>query len=202
MAGESGKALTEMGSAAQFSSRRWKALLLRHETILFAILILEWLYFDSIGRRFGTLENNYDILRHSVEIGLLALAMTPIILTGGIDLSVGSLLGLCAILFGKMWRDAHLAVWLAALATLGIGGLCGALNASMITLLRLPPLIVTLGTFSLFRGLAEAITEGVDTFTGFSAAFLFLGQERWLGVPRSEEHTSELQSRFGISYAV
>lgn len=183
MAGESGKALTEMGSAAQFSSRRWKALLLRHETILFAILILEWLYFDSIGRRFGTLENNYDILRHSVEIGLLALAMTPIILTGGIDLSVGSLLGLCAILFGKMWRDAHLAVWLAGLATLGIGGLCGALNASMITLLRLPPLIVTLGTFSLFRGLAEAITEGVDTFTGFSAAFLNLGQGQWLGMP-------------------
>ena len=49
--------------------------------------------------------------------------------------------------------------------------------------LRLPPLIVTLATFSLFRGLAEALTHGVDTFTDFPAAFLFLGQERWLGMP-------------------
>jgi rhamnose transport system permease protein len=47
----------------------------------------------------------------------------------------------------------------------------------------LPPLIVTLGTYSLFRGLAEAITHGVDTFTDFPASFLFLGQERWLGMP-------------------
>ena len=47
----------------------------------------------------------------------------------------------------------------------------------------MPPLIVTLGTFSLFRGLAEAITRGADTFTNFPASFLFLGQERWLGIP-------------------
>src|SRR6185369_1601885 len=108
---------------------------------------------------------------------------TPIILTGGIDLSVGSLLGLCAILFGKLWRDAGLPIPVAAGCTLGIGALAGGLNASLITWLRLPPLIVTLGTFSLFRGLAEAITRGVDTFTNFPASFLFLGQEQWLGLP-------------------
>jgi rhamnose transport system permease protein len=109
--------------------------------------------------------------------------MTPVILTGGIDLSVGSLLGLCAILFGKLWRDAHLPIPAAVACTLVIGGLAGGLNASLITLLRLPPLIVTLGTYSLFRGLAEAITHGVDTFTNFPAGFLFIGQERWLGIP-------------------
>ncbi|PWT80683.1 MAG: ABC transporter permease, partial [Acidobacteria bacterium] len=109
--------------------------------------------------------------------------MTPIILTGGIDLSVGSLLGLCAILFGKLWRDAHLPIPLAIILTLGIGVLAGGLNATLITSLRLPPLIVTLGTYSLFRGLAEAITHGVDTFFGFPVWFLFLGQERFLGIP-------------------
>jgi rhamnose transport system permease protein len=109
--------------------------------------------------------------------------MTPIILTGGIDLSVGSLLGLCAILFGKFWRDAHLPIPVAALCTIVVGALAGGLNAGLITRLRLPPLIVTLGTFSLFRGLAEAITRGMDTFTNFPSSFLFLGQERWLGVP-------------------
>jgi len=158
-------------------------LLRSHECILFFILVLEWLCFNLVGPRFGTLDNTYDLLRHSVEIGLLALAMTPIILTGGIDLSVGSLLGLCAILFGKLWRDAHWGVWSAAAGTLVIGALGGGLNALLVTRLRLPPLIVTLGTFSLFRGLAEAITHGVDTFTNFPDSFLFIGQERWLGLP-------------------
>lgn len=161
----------------------FKNILFHHETILLIVLVLEWLYFNSVGPRFGSLDNTFDIVRHSVEIGLLALVMTPIILTGGIDLSVGSLLGLCAILFGKFWRDVGLPIPVAAACTLGIGALAGGLNATLITWLRLPPLIVTLGTFSLFRGLAEAITHGVDTFTSFPASFLFLGQERWLGMP-------------------
>src|SRR5687768_2175961 len=162
---------------------RWKSLLFRHETALLVVVVIEWFCFNAIGRRFGTLDNNFDILRHTAEIGLLALAMTPIILTGGIDLSVGSLLGLCAIVFGKLWRDAGLSPGTAGAVTLAIGAVAGGLNASLITALRLPPLIVTLGTYSLFRGLAEAITRGVDTFTGFPASFLALGQGRLAGVP-------------------
>src|SRR6187399_1089139 len=158
------------------SSPRWKPLLLRPETALLVVVVVEWLCFNAIGRRFGTLDNTFDILRHSAEIGLLALAMTPIILTGGIDLSVGSLLGLCAIVFGKFWRDMGMPIPLAAICTIGVGALAGGLNAILITWLRLPPLIVTLGMFSLFRGLAEAITRGVDTFTNFPASFLHLGQ--------------------------
>lgn len=161
----------------------FKKLLLRHETILLLVVATEWFYFNAVGPRFGSLDNSFDIVRHSVEIGLLALVMTPIILTGGIDLSVGSLLGLCAILFGKLWRDAGLSPAMAGVCTLGFGALAGGLNAALITWLRLPALIVTLGTYSLFRGLAEAVTRGVDTFTNFPGSFLFLGQERWLGVP-------------------
>jgi ribose/xylose/arabinose/galactoside ABC-type transport system permease subunit len=168
---------------ARDSNSRWQSALLRHETILFVVLVAEWCYFAAVGGNFATLDNTYDVLRHSVEIGLLALAMTPIILAGGIDLSVGSLLGLCAILFGKLWRDGGLPVPAAAVCTLGVGALAGGFNATLITGLRLPPLIVTLGTYSLFRGLAEAITRGADTFTDFPSSFLFLGQERWLGLP-------------------
>src|SRR5256885_1655738 len=160
-----------------------KDILVRHETILLLVLILEWFYFNSVGRHFRSYDNTCDILRHSVEIGLLALVMTPIILTGGIDLSVGSLLGLCAIIFGKLWRDGHVTIPFAIFLTLCIGALAGGLNATLITSLRLPPLIVTLGTYSLFRGLAEAITRGVDTFTNFPSSFLFLGQERFFGIP-------------------
>ena len=160
-----------------------RSVIFRHETLLALVLAAEWFYFNSVGRHFGTKDNTYDILRHSVEIGLLALVMTPIILTGGIDLSVGSLLGLCAILFGKLWRDAGMSIPLAIGCTLWLGALAGGLNALLITWFSLPPLIVTLGTYSLFRGLAEAITHGVDTFTNFPAGFLFLGQEHFLGLP-------------------
>lgn len=151
--------------------------------ILLLVLVAEWFYFNSVGRRFGSLDNTFDLMRHSAEIGLLALVMTPIILTGGIDLSVGSLLGLCAILFGKLWRDAGMSLPLAAVCTLLIGALAGGLNALLIARLRLPALIVTLGTYSLFRGLAEAITRGVDTFTNFPDSFLALGQKHTAGLP-------------------
>ncbi len=161
----------------------WKAALLRHETVLLLVLIAEVIFFNSVGRNFGTSANVANIVRQSVEIGLLALALTPIILTGGIDLSVGSLLGLCAVVFGMLWKVAGLDPWLAALGAVVAGALGGALNATLITRFRLPPLIVTLGTFSLFRGLAEALTGGTTAYTGFPANFLALGNGFWLGVP-------------------
>jgi rhamnose transport system permease protein len=173
-------------------ARDWKALLLRHELLLLYVLIGEWLFFYFRGTTtnfsgqtvgFGTAGAQIDILRHSCEIGLLALVMTPVILTGGIDLSVGSLMGLSAVVFGKLWRDAGVPIPAAIAATLALGALAGGLNATLITWLRLPPLIVTLGTFSLFRGLAEAITHGADTFTGFPAGFQAIGQENWFGLP-------------------
>jgi rhamnose transport system permease protein len=151
--------------------------------VLLVLVVLEWMYFNSVGARFATLNNTFDILRHSVEIGLLAVAITPIILAGGIDLSVGSLLGLCAICMGKLWRDAGIPLPAAIACTIALGAVAGGVNATLITVLRLPPLIVTLGTFSLFRGLAEAITRGVDTFTNFPDSFLFWGQDRWWGIP-------------------
>jgi rhamnose transport system permease protein len=160
-----------------------KKITVGHEAVLLVLVVAEWLWFNAVGPRFGTLDNSFAILRHSVEIGLLAVALTPVILTGGIDLSVGSLLGLSAVVFGKLWRDAGAPVPVAIAGALALGAAGGGVNALLITRLRLPPLIVTLGTFSLFRGLAEAITHGFDTFTNFPAGFLFLGQERWLGVP-------------------
>jgi rhamnose transport system permease protein len=160
-----------------------KKIFARHETALLALLIVEVMYFSMAGRRFGTADNISNIVRHSVEIGLLALVMTPIILTGGIDLSVGSTLGLCAVVFGKLWRDAGLPPAIAGCGAILAGGICGLVNGALITKLRLPPLIVTLGTLSLYRGLAEALTRGVDAFTSFPESFLFLGTGALAGVP-------------------
>ncbi|MFI5454127.1 MAG: substrate-binding domain-containing protein [Isosphaerales bacterium] len=149
--------------------------------ILAVLLVLEIVVFSVIGTHFLSLANAFEVLRLSVEIGLLAVALTPVITSGGIDLSVGSLMGLAAVVFGKLWRDGGLPIGGAAALTLLLGALAGSLNGLLITRGRIPPLIVTLGSFSLFRGLAEGLTGGVDNFTDFPERFLFLGQGYSLG---------------------
>lgn len=146
------------------------------QAVLIVVILIEIAVFSKIGTNFSSVGNGLEILRLSVEIGLLALALTPLIVGGGIDLSVGSLMGLSAICFGKLWRDVGLPVAVAAPLTLFVGAVAGGLNGLLITRLRIPALIVTLGSFSLFRGLAEGWTGGVDNFTRFPSAFLFLGQ--------------------------
>jgi rhamnose transport system permease protein len=151
-------------------------LLTRHEAILTGLLLFEIALFSFAGDNFLSRGNAFEVVRLSVELGLLALALTPIIITGGIDLSVGSMMGLSAVVFGMLWRDAGLSPLAAAVLTLLLGFGGGGLNAWLISRFSLSPLIVTLGTFSLFRGLAEGLTGGVDNFTGFPAHFLYLGQ--------------------------
>lgn len=160
-----------------------KSILAKHETILFIVLVLELALFNAIARKFLTPDNIANIVRQSVEIGLLALVMTPIILTAGIDLSVGSLMGLCAVAFGMLWKDLGLSPFAAALGAMAVGSLGGGLNALLITRMGLPPLIVTLGTFSLFRGLAEAFTSGTKAYTNLPESFLQLGNGFFFGIP-------------------
>ena len=152
------------------------------QAILVLALLAEGLVFAVIGTNFLTARNGFEVLRLSVEIGLIAVALTPVIVTGGIDLSVGSLMGLSAVLFGWLWRDAGLPIVVAAPLTLLAGGLAGSFNGLLITRGRIPPLIVTLGSFSLFRGLAEGLTGGVENYTNFPAWFLFLGQGYLFGI--------------------
>jgi rhamnose transport system substrate-binding protein len=146
------------------------------EAVLALLVVAEIILFAFLGKNFFTAVNAFEIVRLSVEIGLIAVAMTPVIVTGGIDLSVGSLMGLTAVVFGMLWRDAHLPITVAAIITLTVGAGAGLLNSLLITRLALPPLIVTLGTFSLFRGLAEGMTRGVENYTSFPHSFLMLGQ--------------------------
>lgn len=155
----------------------WRARLFpNHEWALLVVLLLECAIFSVTGNNFFSAANAFEITRLSVEIGLLALALTPVIITGGIDLSVGSMMGLAAVVMGFLWRDAGVPLPLAIVIVLLLGLLGGSLNALLVTRLNLPPLIVTLGTFSLYRGLAEGVTRGVENFSGFPPQFLFLGQ--------------------------
>ena len=153
------------------------------EIVLLALLIGELVWFSLAGTNFLTFDNGLEIVRASTEVGLLALALTPVILTGGIDLSCGALLGLSAVVFGAIWRDGGQSLPVAIAAGLGVGLIGGAINAWMVAGFGRPALIVTLGTASLFRGLAEGLTGGAVNYSGFPSAFLHLGQGRVLGLP-------------------
>ena len=146
------------------------------EWVLLIALLFEIALFSGVARNFFTQGNFFEVVRFSVELGLLALALTPVIVTGGIDLSVGSMMGLSAIVFGAAFHDLHLPLAVAALLALLTGFAGGALNALLIARFRLPSLIVTLGTFSLYRGIAEGITQGAVNYTDFPPQFLYLGQ--------------------------
>lgn len=152
-----------------------------HEMLLLALVVAEMAYFAYAGSNFFTAGNAGEVGRASVEIGLLSLALTAVILTGGIDLSVGSLLGLAAVLMGAAHRDLGLPIAAAALLAIAVGVGGGALNAALVARLGVPPLIVTLATYSLFRGVAEGFTGGIRNYTDFPPALLFLGQGRLPG---------------------
>src|SRR5829696_8351835 len=146
------------------------------EWVLLLVLAAETLFFSVIAPNFFTVGNFFEMTRFSVELGLLAVALTPVIVAGGIDLSVGSMMGLAAVIFGAAYQAWDLPLPLAIGCAVLAGCAGGGLNALLIAKLKLPPLIVTLGTLSLFRGLAEGMTQGAVNYTGFPASFLFLGQ--------------------------
>ena len=144
--------------------------------ILVGALVCEIALFANIAPNFLTVGNLFEVIRLSVEVGLLAVAMTPILVTGGIDLSVGAMMGLAAVTFGMASRDWNLPIGAAAALTVLAGFAGGGLNALLVSRLRIPPLIVTLGSLSLFRGIAEGITRGAVNYSGFPPALLRFGQ--------------------------
>ena len=158
---------------------RW---LIRHETLLAAILVVALGILGLLNERFLTIDNLLNQGRLMTEVGLLALPMTFIIITGGIDLSVGSIVGLCAIMLGYSWKNFGFPLPLAIAFAIGVGGVAGFVNGLLITRVRVPPLIMTIATLALYRGLAEGISQA-RSVRNYPEWFFFTGQGEWLGVP-------------------
>ena len=156
--------------------------LLRHETILAVLTIIAMVVLTSLSDKFFTLDNLLNQGRLMSEVGLISLAMTFVIVTGGIDLSVGSILGLTAILLGVFWKNLGLPLPAAMLLAMICGTFAGWVNGFIITRFRVPPLIATLATLALYRGLAEGISEA-RSVRGYPEWFFFFGQGEVLGVP-------------------
>ncbi len=148
---------------------------------LIAVLALELALFGAASTRFLSLDNALEIVRSTSELGLVALASTFVMTTGGIDLSVGSVIGLSGVALGEL-HDRGAPMIVAIAAALAVGALVGALNGAIVTRAKVPPLVVTLASMALVRGVAEGWTHGYTVYTGFPAPFLALGQGYLFGV--------------------
>ncbi len=156
--------------------------LLRHETILALLVIVALFVLAGQSDKFFTVDNIINQGRLMTEVGLIALIMTFVIITGGIDLSVGSILGMTAILLGVFWKNVGLPLPVAIGLALVVGTFAGFLNGVIITRFRVPPLIATLGTLALYRGIAEGVSEA-RSVRGYPEWFFVLGQGQVWGIP-------------------
>ena len=119
-----------------------------------ALVILLFSIPPAIRPTFLSLDNFRGVATQTVIVGLGALGMTLIIISGGIDLSVGSVLALTSVIVALLLND-HVPPALAVLAAIALGGVAGAINGALITGLRVTPFIVTLGTLGIARGVAS-----------------------------------------------
>jgi ribose transport system permease protein len=149
---------------------------------LFAALILLSLYFSAATGSFFTQSNLLVVLEQVSVLGMVAVPGAMLLVSGNLDLSVGSVAGLAAAMFGEFDKIFGWPVWLSVLAALAVGAAWGTMNGLLICYLRFSPVIVTLGGFAGAAGLAQTITSDV-TRSGFGATFDLLGDGTFAGIP-------------------
>jgi fructose transport system permease protein len=149
------------------------------------VLLIAVLVFSASADRFLEPGNLSLIVQQVMVVGTLGIAQTLIILTAGIDLSVGAIMVLSSIIMAKLSAESGVPGLLALLIGFGIGTLCGLLNGALVTRLRLPPFIVTLGTLNIFFALNLYISKS-ETIRGtdMSALLLWTGKTIDIGDTR------------------
>lgn len=148
---------------------------------VFFILVIEFLIFSLASKSFLTLGNILSVGRQMSFTGIAAIGMTLVMLTGGIDISVGSMLAMAGVLCAKLSADVGLPLWIAVVITLLIGALFGLINGADVTRLHIPALIATLATQTILKGIAYLLTNAVPV-KNLSATYKFLGQGYIFGV--------------------
>lgn len=149
------------------------------------VLVISVVVFGLINDRFATLNNLSLITQQVAVVGTLAVGQTLIILTAGIDLSCGAIMVFSSMVMAKSAFDHGIPGWLAILLGLVVGGLAGAANGLLVTKIRLPPFIVTLGTLNIFTAFTLLYATGRTIRDAELAAGLaWLGQTFTIGQVR------------------
>ena len=127
-------------------------------------------------------QNIVNMVRQASLLLIMAAGMTTVVLTGGIDLSMGSVLTLSSVVGASVLKIEGLPIWAGIAVGLGVGLACGLVNGIMVAWIKLPPFIATYGMMWVAQGLAFIVLQG-NIITGFSKEFLFLGGGDLFGIP-------------------
>ena len=154
------------------------------EASLVGVLALVVLGTTAVNSRFLNAQNVRDILLNVAIVALLAIGQTVVVVTRNIDLSVGSVLGISAFLTGVLFADHHVVIPVAFAAGILLGAFFGLLNGAMVSLARVPSLVITLGTLYVIRGVDFVWAKGRQINAAqMPDSFLKLGGATVLGIP-------------------
>ena len=195
----SAEAVRETKLISEHAPRRsFFAGFLRWEWMLVALILVDVLINMRLSKHFLDARNLSRTSSDFMEIGLMMLPMVFIIITGNIDLSVASNMGMSASFMGVL-HNMGVNIWVAALAGLLLGTLGGVLNGLLVSRVKLPALVVTLGTYAFYRGIAYGFL-GDQAARGYPEAFTYFGQGRVFGtlVPFSVALFIVLAIAFGL----
>jgi len=171
---EEGKDVTSQETVFRFKTGLKKILSI--ESIgIYIFLATLILFFSLMTGAFLTFDNFIVILRQISIIGTCAFGETFVVIAGGIDLSVGSIVALSGVIAASLVKFIGVPIPFAFLAGISAGGACGLLNGTLAAKVRIPPIIVTLGTLTIIRGLAFIIVGGHTVF-GMPVTYRILGR--------------------------
>ena len=146
------------------------------------VLVVLCIVMAMLSNAFLSVSNILNILLSTSVFGTLAIGMTFVISSAGIDLSVGSILALSGVVGAILTSNLELPWWIGVLGCLATGSLTGALNGFLVTKAAIPPFIVTLGMLGIARGFALVLSNGISIY-GLPPEIVWLGQGRPFGVP-------------------
>ena len=152
-----------------------------HEMVLAGAFLLIFLIGACSNENFLSIRNILSLFQQMSEMGIMAMGLTIVIITGGMDLSAGTTMGLCAVTSG-LCLTKGLGVVPSLIISLSVAVLCGATNAILVAIIRIPPMIATLGTQMFFLGSALVLSKG-NSISGIPESFYFLGQAKVFGMP-------------------
>ncbi len=141
----------------------WKRFLNKQESSIIIVLVIYIIFVSIVNSRFISSGNIFNILRSSGFALITIVGMSLVLITGGLDLSVGSVLALGGVIAGLVAKNGG-GTLLAVLAGIGVGAIIGALNGFIVVKVKIPPLIVTLGMQYIVRGMVSVITKGVPVY--------------------------------------
>ncbi|MCP8615670.1 ABC transporter permease [Salirhabdus salicampi] len=145
-------------------------------------LVILMIVLASMSPVFFTFNNLIELMRNNVVIAILAAGMTLVIITGGIDVSVAAITATCTVLVGNFLIHISDSVFLVLIASALLGTLLGAINGFFVAKIKIPPIVITLGTMSVFTGFTMYITGGV-WITKIPQSFIDFGRIKILNIP-------------------